>query len=53
MSEQLDRIETKLEELALAVEHRLTKVETTQRGIKWVIGLVAAATIAVGIALFP
>lgn len=51
MKEQLDRIETKLEKLALAVERRLTAVETTQRGFKWLIGVVTVAAIATIVAL--
>lgn len=47
MSEQLDRIEKNLKDLTVAVEHRLTKVETTQRGIKWFICLVTAAVIGI------
>jgi hypothetical protein len=51
MSEQLDRIERKVDALTISVEHRLTSVETTQRGIKWLIGVVTVAAIAVVIAL--
>jgi hypothetical protein len=51
MSEQLDRIEKKVDALTVVVEHRLTKVETTQRGIKWLIGIVAVGAIAVIVAL--
>lgn len=51
MKEQLDRIEKNLAKLTIAVEHRLTEVETTQRGIKWFICIVTAAVIAVGIAI--
>jgi uncharacterized protein Yka (UPF0111/DUF47 family) len=51
MSEQLDRIEKKIDDLTVSVEHRLTSVETTQRGIKWLIGIVAVGTIAVIVAL--
>ena len=48
---QLDRIESKLEKLALAVERRLTTVETTQRGIKWFICIITAAVIGVVVTL--
>jgi CO dehydrogenase nickel-insertion accessory protein CooC1 len=51
MSEQLDRIEKKVDVLTVVVEHRLTAVETTQRGIKWLVGLVAVGAIAVIVAL--
>jgi hypothetical protein len=51
MKEQLDRIEENLAKLTVAVEHRLTMVETTQRGIKWFICVVTAAVIAIGIAI--
>lgn len=51
MEKQLNRIEKKLERLTIVVEHRLTLVETTQRGIKWFICLVTTAVIAVGIAV--
>ena len=49
--EQLDRIEKKLNDLIVVVEHRLTNVETTQRGIKWLIGIVTAVGIAAVFAL--
>lgn len=51
MKEQLDRIEKSLAKLTIAVEHRLTKVETTQRGIKWFICLVTAAVVGVVVTL--
>jgi hypothetical protein len=51
MSEQLDRIEKKVDALTVAVEHRLTKVETTQRGIKWLISIVTVTAIAIIVAL--
>lgn len=51
MKEQLDRIERELEKLTVAVEHRLTKVETTQRGIQWLIGIVTAVAITIGVAV--
>lgn len=47
MSEQLDRIEKKLNDLTIMVEHRLTNVETTQRGIKWFMGIVTATAMAI------
>jgi hypothetical protein len=46
MSEQLDRIEKKIDDLTVSVEHRLTKVEITQRGIKWLICVLIGAAIA-------
>ena len=49
--EQLDRIEKKIDDLTVSVEHRLTNVETTQRGIKWLMGIVVAAAIAIIVAL--
>jgi len=51
MKNQLNRIEKKLDNLVVSVEHRLTSVETTQRGIKWLIGIVTAAGIAAALAL--
>jgi hypothetical protein len=50
MKEQLDRIEKKINTLTVAVEHRLTIVETTQRGFKWLTGI--AATIVMGCLIF-
>lgn len=50
MKEQLDRIEKKVDTLTVAVEHRLTIVETTQRGFKWLTGI--ATTIVVGCLIF-
>lgn len=47
MKEQLSRIEKKIDDLIVSVEHRLTKVETTQRGIKWLVCLLVAAAMAV------
>lgn len=52
MKEQLDRIEGKLEKLTLAVEHRLTCVETTQLGLKWAVGTLLVAIGTVAMALF-
>jgi hypothetical protein len=51
MGEQLDRIEKKIDSLTVSVEHRLTCVETTQRGIKWLIGVVAVGAMAAIVAL--
>lgn len=39
MQAQLNRIEKELKRLAIAVEHRLTDVETTQRNLKWFMGI--------------
>jgi hypothetical protein len=47
MIEQLNRIEKKVDALTVAVEHRLTKVEVTQRGIKWFVCVLVGAAIAV------
>jgi hypothetical protein len=51
MQAQLNRIEKKINALTISVEHRLTDVETTQRGIKWLIGIVmaVATTIVLGL----
>lgn len=46
MKEQLNRIEKKVDTLTVAVEHRLTAVEITQYGFKWLTGI--AVTIVVG-----
>ena len=37
MNEQLNRIEDKLGKLTIAVEHRLTRLETVQKGVIWLI----------------
>jgi len=37
MSDQLNRIENKLEKLTIAVEHRLTRLETVHKGVIWLI----------------
>ena len=51
MSNQLDRIEKKIDDLTVSVEHRLTSVETTQRGIKWLVGIIATIAIAIAVTL--
>lgn len=45
MSEQLNRIEDKLGELTITVEHRLTRLETVQKGVLWLIGTTATGVI--------
>jgi len=45
MSEQLNRIEDKLEKLTIAAEHRLTRLEIVQRGIVWLIGTATAGVV--------
>jgi hypothetical protein len=51
MKEQLNRIEKKIDDLTVSVEHRLTNVETTQRGVKWFIGIVTVIAITFIVAL--
>jgi hypothetical protein len=51
MKEQLNRIEKKIDDLTISVEHRLTSVETTQRGVKWFIGIITAIAITFIVAL--
>jgi hypothetical protein len=51
MQKQLNRMEKKLDTLIVSVEHRLTNVETTQRGIKWLICVFIAVAISVALAL--
>jgi hypothetical protein len=51
MEARLKRIEDKLDKLIISVEHRLTAVETTQRGIRWFICVFVAAAVAIFAAL--
>lgn len=52
MQEQLDRIEEKLNELTISIEHRITRVETTQKGVVWLIGTATAGVVSLIISGF-